>query len=293
MSSRGKTISFLIACLLFFSGSGQGSSFGFFAHRKINHMAVFTLPPPMFSFFRANIEFLSERSVDPDKLAHVVEGEAERHYIDIDHYGEDPFEVMPRRWEDAVEKYTADTLYTYGVLPWHIDRMVGRLSAAFAEADKERILRLSAHLGHYVADACTPLHTTKYYNGFRPEQRGIHSLWETRLPELYAGGYSYFAGRAEYVENTLDIAWKLIEESHSMVEIIYSCYDTIYQSLSHDRIFTHEIRGRAADRQFSMKFCQLLHDCLDGMVEERMLRAVKVTGDLWYTAWILGGQPEL
>ena len=256
-------------------------------------MAVFTLPPPLFGFFRENIEYLSDRAVDPDKLAHVIEGEAERHFIDIDHYGEYPFKEMPRRWEEAAGKYSADTLMKYGVLPWHIDRMVIRLSEAFADKDKEKILRLSAHLGHYVADACTPLHTTKHYNGIRPEQRGIHSLWESRLPELFAEEYSYFAGRADYTGNTLDMAWELIEESHSMVNTIFSCYNSIYFSFPEDRIFSHEIRGRAAEREFSREFCKAIHECMEGMIEERMLRAIKVTGDLWFTAWIMGGQPDL
>src|SRR5690606_11742694 len=60
---------------------------------------VFTLPPEMIKFYKKNIEYITEHAVDPDKRRYAVEGEAPRHYIDIDHYaedGQDPFEVMPK-----------------------------------------------------------------------------------------------------------------------------------------------------------------------------------------------------
>ena len=61
-------------------------SWGFFGHKKINRMAVFTLPPEMIKFYKKNIEYITEHAVDPDKRRYAVEGEAPRHYIDIDHY---------------------------------------------------------------------------------------------------------------------------------------------------------------------------------------------------------------
>ena len=64
-------------------------------------MAVFTLPPDMMVFYKKNIEYVTDHAVDPDKRRYSTEGEAARHYIDIDHYvhnGEDPFEVMPKKW---------------------------------------------------------------------------------------------------------------------------------------------------------------------------------------------------
>ena len=72
-------------------------SWGFFAHKRINRMAVLTLPHGMIGFYKKHIEFITENAVSPDRRRYAMEGEAPRHYIDIDHYGEDPFEVMPRR----------------------------------------------------------------------------------------------------------------------------------------------------------------------------------------------------
>jgi hypothetical protein len=176
----------------------------FFGHKRINRIATFTLPPEMFGFFKEHIEFLTEHAVDPDKRRYAVEGEAQRHYIDIDHYvhnGEDPFSVVPRKWTDAVAKFSDDTLQAYGIVPWHIIVMKYKLQRAFEEGNVDLILKYSADIGHYIGDAHVPLHTTKNYNGQLTNQKGIHGLWESRLVEINAENYDYFIGKAIYVKD--------------------------------------------------------------------------------------------
>lgn len=70
-------------------------SWGFWAHKRINRLAVFTLPPEMIGFYKIHLEFITDHAVDPDKRRYSVEGEDKNHYIDIDHYGEYPFENFP------------------------------------------------------------------------------------------------------------------------------------------------------------------------------------------------------
>jgi hypothetical protein len=290
-TSNHMKISLLI--VLLFLPYTDGFTFGFAAHRKINRMAVFTLPPEMIGFFKAHIEYITERSIDPDRRAHAVVGEAQRHYIDIDHFGENPFDIVPRRWKDAVEKYTEDTLQTHGILPWHVDVMMHRLTRAFADQDLNRILYYATHLGHYVSDLCTPLHTTKYYNGRTTSQRGIHALWESRLVELFANTFNYMVGRAEYIESPLDRAWELIIESHLKVDSIFMAYDKLMKELPSDFIYGHEMRGQTTTRNYSRDFSRLIHQELNGMTERQMRQAVKSVGDFWYTAWVNAGQPDL
>src|SRR6185437_14105247 len=43
------------------------SSWGFFAHYRINRLAVFTLPKGMAGFYKANIEFITEHAVSAVK----------------------------------------------------------------------------------------------------------------------------------------------------------------------------------------------------------------------------------
>ena len=76
---------------------------GFFGHRRLNQLAVFTLDEEMMPFFRANIEWLTEHAVDPDKRRYASKYEAVRHYIDLDHWGEsEDYAYVPRLWTDAL-----------------------------------------------------------------------------------------------------------------------------------------------------------------------------------------------
>lgn len=96
-------ISFILILLLSFT---LPDDWGFYAHRRINRMAVFTLPPEMIVFYKKNLEFITEHAVDPDKRRYSSKFEAVRHYIDLDHWGEYPFEEVPRPWTNALMKYT-------------------------------------------------------------------------------------------------------------------------------------------------------------------------------------------
>jgi hypothetical protein len=180
-----------------------------------------------------------------------------------------------------------------GVLPWHVYTMMGRLTRAFEEKDVDRILYNAAHIGHYVADLCTPLHTTKDYNGRTPEQRGIHALWESRIPELLADGFNYFVGRAEYIASPLDRAWELVENSHLKVDTIYQVYDSLMVAFSSDQIFAHEMRGQSTVRTYSRELSYAFNKGMNHMVERQMQLAVKSIGDFWFTAWVNAGQPDL
>ncbi len=67
--------------------SQQAFGWGFWAHQRINRLAVFTLPPEMIVLYKAHIDYITEHAVDPDMRRYAVDGEAERHFIAIDHYG--------------------------------------------------------------------------------------------------------------------------------------------------------------------------------------------------------------
>lgn len=269
---------------------------GFYAHRRINHFAVFTLPADLFGFYKLHIDEITENAVNPDKRRYAVKGEAPRHYIDIDHYtenGGNPFEVVPRRWKDAVEKFSEDTLQEYGIIPWHIDRMLYWLTTAFQEQDVGKIVRLSADLGHYIGDSNVPLHTTKNYNGQLTGQYGIHGLWESRLPELFDFEYDFFAGKAEYVANVQDYAWEMVEQSHWAVDSVLSMEKELSQTFPPDRQYAFEERGRTLTKVYSKEYAEEYHRMLDGMVERQMRKTIASVGSLWFTAWVNAGQPDL
>jgi hypothetical protein len=268
-------------------------AWGFFGHKRINRMAVFTLPSELMGFYKANIEFIEEHAVDPDKRRYAVKEEAPRHFIDIDRYGEHPFDSLPRKWKDAVEKYSEDTLMAHGIVPWHIDRMLYRLTKAFSEKNYEHILRYSADIGHYIADAHVPLHCTQNYNGQLTNQVGIHGFWESRLPELFADDYDYFAGKAEWIKNPLDYIWNIVQQSYAAKDSVLDFEAALNKQFDADRKYAYEQRGATMMRVYSQEYSKQYHDMLQGMVERRMKAAIIATGSFWYTAWVNAGMPDL
>ncbi len=265
---------------------------GFFAHQKINRLAVFTLPPEMIGFYKKNIDYLSRTAVNPDKRRYVVEEEAPRHYIDLDHYGDTAMISLPRQWDKAVQKYSRDTLVKYGILPWHIYNMYYRLKEAFLINDPAVILKVSAELGHYISDANVPLHTTENYNGQLTGQEGIHGFWESRMPEVFCDQYDFFVGRAEYVKDIRATTWRAIRTSHDLVARVLT-EEKKLGSRYQEKKYAFETRGKTTLKVYALEYTREYHKLLQGMVEKQMRASVKMTADFWFTAWVDAGQPDL
>ena len=268
-------------------------SWGFFAHQKINRIAVFSLPPEMIGFYKKHISYITEKAVNPDMRRYVNDAEAPRHYIDLDVYGDSAVYNLPRYWLDAVAKYGEDSLQAYGIVPWHIAAVKHWLTQAFLNQDTDAILRLSADLGHYVGDANVPLHTTENYNGQLTGQYGIHGFWESRLPELFFDEYDLFVGKADYEANTQLRAWEAVKEAHLALDTVMQFEKALTEKFDDSKKYAFEERGQTLVRVYSYNFSRAYHRKLNGMVERQMRKAIKMTADLWYTAWVDGGQPDL
>ncbi len=279
--------------LLLFSPVSASLGWGFFAHKQINKYAVFTLPPAMFSFYKAHIHFITENAVNPDKRRYVIEGEASRHYIDLEYYIDSALWEVPQYWTQALDAYNKDVLIEHGILPWHIYRMKHALTEAFRQKDSCRILRLSADIGHYIADANVPLHTSENYNGQLTDQEGIHGLWETRLPELFLDRYNFFTGRAAYVNNPQESAWKAIITAHKAVDSVLSLEKELSKDFPATKKYSFEQRGSTLQKVYSIAYAQAYHTMLDGQIERQMRASIKMVGDFWLTCWVDAGQPDL
>lgn len=268
-------------------------AWGFWAHQRINRLAIFTLPPEMLALYKANIEYLTEHAVDPDKRRYAVDGEAARHFIDVDHYGVLPFPNVPRYWSDAKEKLTEDTLMAYGIVPYHIPRDLDRLTRAFRNKDVYSIMKISADIGHYIGDSHVPLHTTENYNGQLTGQKGIHGFWESRLPELFGEQYDFFVGRAYFIEDPALEAWQAVLEAHTALDSVLSFEKKLSETFPSDKKYGFESRNRVTVRNYSRDYSAAYHEMLGGMVERRMRMSIRRVGAFWYTAWKRAGSPDL
>ncbi len=266
---------------------------GFWGHQRINKMALYTLPEDLFGFYKPHMDYVTTHAVDPDKRRYAVTDEAPRHYIDLDHYGEPPFNEVPRKWNDAVIKFTEDSLMSYGIVPWHIERMMYRLTDAFRNKDVNYILKNTADLGHYVADAHVPLHCTENYNGQLTNQVGIHGFWESRIPELLGEQYDYFVGKAEYIPDVNAKVWDIVLASNAMVDSVLLLEKQLNAEFPPDRKYSYETRGASTVRVYSKEYTMRYNELLNGMVERRMQESIIQLGSFWLTAWINAGKPDL
>ena len=131
MQKTIKTLAILFT--LFLAMPKECAAWGFWGHKRINRQAVFSLPPELIGFYKTNIEYITEHAVDPDKRRYAVDGEAPRHFIDLDHFCTYPCDDFPKDWNGAVDKFSEDSLQAYGIVPWHIQTMLKRLTKSFKE----------------------------------------------------------------------------------------------------------------------------------------------------------------
>lgn len=248
----------------------------------------------MMVLFKPNIQFLSDHAVDPDKRRYAVAEEAPRHYIDIDNYGAYPYKELPRKWEDAVSKFSEDTLQANGIVPWWIQIMQQRLTTAFKEKNQAKILKLAADLGHYIADSHVPLHASSNHDGQHTNQKGIHGFWEGRVPELLAEKeFDFMIGKAQYIRDIPGFTWRRILESAVAADTVLQYEAALSKEFPSDKKFAFEERNGKVIRQYSSAFTIAYNRKLNNMVERRMRQSIMAIASFWYTAWVNAGQPDL
>jgi hypothetical protein len=281
-------IMILTACYM------KATGWGFYAHQKINHHAVFLLPPEMIVFYKKHIAYITEHATDPDKRRYMVEAEGSRHYIDLDRYGSYPFDSLPRGWTKAVEKFGIDSLSKHGIVPWWIYVVYNRLVEAFTQKNTAMILKWSAEIGHYISDSHVPLHTSSNHNGQYTNQKGIHGFWESRIPELLLEvEWDLLLGKAAYVEKPMNYIWERVLESSLAADSVLSMERELTRRTGSDLKYSYEYRSGKIIRQYSAYFTTAFNKVLNGMVERRLRLSIKSVACFWYSAWIDAGQPDL
>ena len=248
----------------------------------------------MLVFYKANIIFITDHATDADKRKNIMPAEGARHYIDIDKYGQYPYPDLPRKWSEVLNKYSKDTIQKNGIVPWHVHLMLLRLINAFKEKNFSKILRNSADIGHYIADAHVPLHTNSNHNGQLTDQKGIHAFWESRIPELLADKeFNFFIGKAEYIKNPAEYIWERILESSKAADSVLLFEKVLSKEFPPDKKYEFEQRKKVLIKQYSTGYTAAYNKKLNGMVERRMRQAIFTVASFWYTAWVDAGQPDL
>lgn len=187
-----------------------------------------------------------------------------------------------------------DTFSIHGNLPYNFELNYARLTQAMKEGDVSAIVKWSNDIGHYVADAHVPLHTTENYNGQLSDQLGIHAFWESRIPELFEEEYfTAWVGRAEYIGEPQDFIWSVIRNSHALVPEVLAKEREARKKVKESRHFCYEERGNQIVRTQCPELAREYMKLMDGMVEDQWKKAIKAVGSVWFSAWKDAGEPEL
>lgn len=296
MKTKILKISFLI--LFTTAGISLAFAWGQWGHKHISRAAVFALPPGMRTFFYNHIDYITEGAVVPDLRRSILgdKNEPPRHFIDIEDF-KIPIDSFPETTKEAYEKYDSTFLNKTGNLPWYIQNLTAKLTNAFKKRNKSEILFIATDLSHYLGDANQPLHTTSNYNGQLTHQKGIHSLWESRLPEMFANTYQFKTAPAKYISDIPAETWKIIARSHALVDTILEKDMEVRKHFNEDNMYKKDSSGKLIlfynAPVFSDEYAREFNKALDGMIQEQLSRSIYDVACFWYTAWVNAGSPNL
>ncbi|MBG9377217.1 hypothetical protein I5907_13325 [Panacibacter sp. DH6] len=290
MSGLQKRITPFILLLLIVTNG----SWGFLVHKTTHQLATYELPKPLCSFFYKHIDYLQYNAVRPDVRRNTDKSEEAKHYIDFEAYGDSAAYKMPLHWNDAVKKYSADTLLAYGYVPYQVITIQQKLTAAFRQMNTDSILFYAADLGHYIEDANVPLHTSLNYDGQLTNQKGLHALWESVVPEIEINNYNLATKhRAKYIKHKEQAVWNALRRSHALTKDVFA------KELEVSRRFTDATKYRIQNRNgkevkyYTTDFAKAYAAALGNSINEQLIYSANMVADFWYTAWVDAGRPDV
>jgi hypothetical protein len=298
--SRGLTSLALLALVL---QNQPAAAWGNEGHTYINRVAALKIPASMPLFLRQAVIEIAYLGPEPDRWRSPSEfalknSQEPDHFIDLERVSWlDPlpagrYEFYRKLYEkraattDHPDDYLPERV---GLQPYITAEVYGRLKAAFREyrhlqathqptaAVQKAIIFYAGWLGHYVADASQPLHTTIQYNGWvgpNPNEytteHHIHGKFES---EYVAANLKEkdFAGLVKAPERLSDpfadyIAY--LRQSNRLVENVYALEKA------------GGFNGKGSPEAFDF-------------TAHRLAAGSQMLLDLWYTAWLESAMPAL
>ncbi len=270
-------------------------SWGALVHRTTTQLAVYQLKNKSLQlFFFGQMPYLVKNSTRPDDRRRTDTTEATKHFIDLEMYGDSAAYKMPLDWETATIRYTKDSLLKYGYVPYEVTRLQKKLTEAFRTKDKEQILFIASDLAHYIEDANVPLHTSVNYDGQLTNQKGLHSLWESMIPELEISSMNLKAQKnASHLTHPEEAIWKAIRHAHRLVSAVFAKEITVTQQFTDSTKYRIQIRNGKEIKYYTTAFAKAYSAELAPTINEQLLHSANLVADFWYTAWVDGGKPDM
>ena len=287
---RKKSFILIALCLLALGLS----SWGFLVHRSINQLAIYSLPAPLQSYFYLEQNYLVFNAPRPDIRRNKDKLEAAKHFIDLEAYGPNAVNNMPRDWAAAIKKYSIDTLLKHGWAPYLIIKELDKLTNAFRSKNKDSILFYAADIGHYIGDVEVPLHTTINYDGQLTNQKGLHNLWESFIPTLRINQYQlYHPHIATYLKNPSEVLWEDIRKANSLIPGLLAVEKEVSIQFKPETKYKMQMRYGKSTKKYTTQFAEAYANGLGSTINSQLIASANRIADFWYTAWVNAGKPIL
>ena len=269
-------------------------SWGFYAHETITQLAVYKLPKQLRRFFFSNIDSLAASSIRPDKRRYLDKNEGPKHFIDLEAFGDSATYKMPHNWQDAVEKYSLDTLKKYGLVPYQVLIEYDSLVNAFKRKNADSIIFYADDLAHYIEDANVPLHTSINYDGQLTNQKGLHALWESTIPEHETGSYNlHKKHKATYIKDKPAVVWVAIRRAHSLLPSMFKKEKEVAQHFPDSSKYEEKMYYGRRTKVYTAAFAKQYAAALAPTINDQVNYSANMVSDFWYSAWIDAGKPNL
>lgn len=270
------------------------SSWGFLIHKTVQQLAIYELPNGLKPFFYQNMDNLVYNAPRPDIRRNTDSTEATKHFIDLEAFGPNAANDMPLDWPSALAKYGHDSLVKYGYVPYHVVYMKDQLVKAFKAKNKDSILFYAADLGHYIADANVPLHTTINYDGQLTNQKGLHSLWESMIPEIEIVNYNLYANhKASYLKHPEQAIWEAVRRAAILVPDMLAKEKSVSLQFTEAQKFRVQMRRGKESKSYTSEFAKAYAQALQSSVNDQLIHSANLIADFYYTAWVDAGKPDL
>ncbi|MFN3135373.1 MAG: S1/P1 nuclease [Candidatus Kryptonium sp.] len=246
-------------------------------------------------FLSENKDIIIERCIEPDMVRGEDKDEQYNHFIDIDRYGNYPFNELPRDKKKAIEKFGFETVQKNGFLPWRISDFTDSLALSISKADKEKMLKYFSWLAHYVEDAHQPLHVTENYDGQLTNQPGIHSRFETELVKyLMQNDELKFdikkldadLKKSSIVGDRVNFAFEIVLESYKFIDDILNADNYAKSLIPPEKLYRVEKRDGRTRYIYSSEYYSIMAGKLKNLIYDRMSKASIRLATLWLTALV-------
>lgn len=247
---------YLIAFYLLFLLQGMlmpANAWGYSVHKEVAERAIEKLPENWKTWLQAHVQELREGSIFPDENKDKDPNERPRHYDDSD---------IPHT--DINVSSTSEN-YSLGVVSWAAMNTSLKLVEAIKQNQGNEVLLLMGSLSHYLSDASQPFHATSNFDGQLTGNDGIHSRFETILPDKYweAIWQQVEIGEPKYVSDIYNATKAAIASGLAVVPLLLEADDKAKESGDYWGTFYNETSE---------------------ILVERLELAIQLTMDAWFSA---------